>query len=91
MRSYNVFRRKGGEALCCAVPESRAVPRFVGGRRWIFGGKIDADAAPPPASTTAPPPLPCASTASTCSRRSTTGPPDRRIADPVELSLRAVS
>ena len=48
MRSYNVFRRKGEEALCCAVPESHAVPRFVGGRRWTFGGKIDGQASPPP-------------------------------------------
>ena len=48
MRSYNLFRRRGGEALFCAVPESCAVPRFVGGRRWTFGGRIDAGANPPP-------------------------------------------
>ncbi|BAU93299.1 hypothetical protein MPPM_4694 [Methylorubrum populi] len=48
MRSYNLFRRRGGEALFCAVPESCAVPRFVGGRRWTFGGRIDGSASPPP-------------------------------------------
>jgi hypothetical protein len=44
MRSYDLFRRRGGEALFCAVPESCAVPRFVGGRRWTFGGRIDGSA-----------------------------------------------
>lgn len=47
MRSYNLFRRRGGEALFCAVPESCAVPRFVGGRRWTFGGRIDGSVPPP--------------------------------------------
>lgn len=40
MRSYNLFRLKDG-GLCCAVPESRTVPRFVDGRRWTFGGRIE--------------------------------------------------
>lgn len=48
MRSYNLFRRRGQESLLCAVPESCAVPRFVGGRRWTFGGRIEAGASPPP-------------------------------------------
>ena len=48
MRSYNLFHRRGREALCCAVPESCAVPRFVGGRRWTCGGRIDGSASPPP-------------------------------------------
>ena len=41
MRSYNLFRLKDGDGLFCAVPESRAVPRFVDGSRWTFGGKIE--------------------------------------------------
>ncbi|MCE4226438.1 hypothetical protein HCU64_22070 [Methylobacterium sp. C25] len=41
MRSYNLFRLKSGEGLYCAVPESHAVPRFVSGSRWSFGGKIE--------------------------------------------------
>lgn len=41
MRSYNLFRLKGEEGLCCAVPESYAVPNFVTGGRWTFGGKVD--------------------------------------------------
>lgn len=40
MRSYNLFRLKDGTGLCCAVPESRTVPSFVDGARWVFGGKI---------------------------------------------------
>lgn len=41
MRSYNLFCLKDGEGLACAVPESCAVPGFVSGGRWTFGGKID--------------------------------------------------
>ncbi|MET0259431.1 MAG: hypothetical protein ABW179_12715 [Methylobacterium sp.] len=41
MRSYNLFRLKSDEGLCCAVPESRVVPRFVTGGRWSFGGKVE--------------------------------------------------
>ncbi len=41
MRSYNLFRRKGGEELLCAVPEDRAVPRFVDAERWSYGGKLE--------------------------------------------------
>ncbi|GJE55282.1 MULTISPECIES: hypothetical protein [Methylobacterium] len=41
MRSYNLFRLKSDEGLCCAVPESHVVPRFVTGGRWSFGGKVD--------------------------------------------------
>jgi len=48
MRSYNLFRRRGRENLCCAVPESYAVPRFVGAGRWIFGGKVEDRSPPPP-------------------------------------------
>lgn len=42
MRSYNLFRLKSVEGLCCAVPESCAVPAFLGGGRWTFGGRLDA-------------------------------------------------
>ena len=48
MRSYNLFRLKDGEGLCCAVPENRAVPSFVDGRRWTFGGKVEDQTARPP-------------------------------------------
>ena len=41
-RVYNLFRRKGLDALFCAVPEERAVPGFVTARRWEFTGRIDA-------------------------------------------------
>lgn len=47
MRSYNLFRLKDQEDLLCAVPETRAVPAFVSGGRWTFGGKLeDLHAAP---------------------------------------------
>ena len=29
MPTYNVFRAKGADELCCAVPEARPVPAFV--------------------------------------------------------------
>ncbi|GJE06139.1 MULTISPECIES: hypothetical protein [Methylobacterium] len=41
MRRYNLFRLNGIDGLCCAVPESSAVPSFVGGGRWSFGGRLD--------------------------------------------------
>ena len=40
MRSYNLFRLKGEEGLCCAVPEASTVPPFIGAGRWTFGGKL---------------------------------------------------
>lgn len=48
MRSYNLFRLKDGADLCCAVPENRIVPSFVGGGRWTFGGKIEEASGRPP-------------------------------------------
>ena len=48
MRSYNLFRLKDGADLCCAVPENRAVPVFVGHGRWTFGGKIEDSSSRPP-------------------------------------------
>lgn len=47
MRSYNVFCLKSVGGLCCAVPESRAVPGFLMGGRWAFGGKLDDPSAAP--------------------------------------------
>jgi hypothetical protein len=41
MRSYNLFRLKGRESMCCAVPEDHVVPAFLTDRRWSFGGRID--------------------------------------------------
>ena len=47
MQNYNVFCLRTVEGLCCAVPESRVVPHFLGGGHWSFGGKIaDLGAAP---------------------------------------------
>ncbi len=47
MRVYNVFRRKGGDAVCCAVPEDCAVPHFVTAQTWAFDGKLAEPAAAP--------------------------------------------
>jgi hypothetical protein len=47
MRSYNLFRSRGVEGLCCAVPESSTVPAFIGAGRWTFGGKLDGRAHAP--------------------------------------------
>lgn len=47
MRRYNLFRLNEVEGLCCAVPESAAVPGFVGGGRWSFGGRLDETSARP--------------------------------------------
>ena len=41
MRSYNVFRRKGAEGMCCAVPQDYAIPAFLTGQRWSFSGTVD--------------------------------------------------
>ncbi len=48
MGSYNLFRLNDGADLCCAVPENRAVPSFVDGRRWRFGGKVEDKGSGPP-------------------------------------------
>jgi hypothetical protein len=42
VHAYNLFRRKEAPELVCAVPEDRAVPRFIAGETWEFGGKIAA-------------------------------------------------
>lgn len=47
MPSYNLFRSKIGGGICLAVPEDLAVPYFVTGSRWSFGGRIDDEAAVP--------------------------------------------
>ncbi|NEU13348.1 hypothetical protein G3T14_14585 [Methylobacterium sp. BTF04] len=41
MQNYNVFCLRTIAGLCCAVPESRIVPHFVGGGAWAFGYKLD--------------------------------------------------
>ncbi len=38
--AFNLFRRKEEPELLCAVPEDRAVPRFIAGETWEFGGTI---------------------------------------------------
>jgi hypothetical protein len=47
MRAYNLFRRKSGAPLLCAVPEDLVVPRFVTDEGWAFAGKIEAQAPGP--------------------------------------------
>jgi hypothetical protein len=47
MQNYNIFCLRSVEGLCCAVPESRAVPHFLVGGHWSFGGKIEDVAATP--------------------------------------------
>lgn len=41
MQNYNVFCLKSVGGLCCAVPESRAVPRFLDSGNWTFSGRLD--------------------------------------------------
>jgi hypothetical protein len=43
---YNLFRNREREDLCCAVPEDRAVPRFVTGETWTFAGPLGRQAQP---------------------------------------------
>jgi hypothetical protein len=38
--AFNLFRRKEEPELLCAVPEDRAVPSFIAGETWEFGGTI---------------------------------------------------
>ena len=47
MRAYNLFRRKGVDAVYCAVPEDCAVPRFLTTNTWAFSGKVQEPAATP--------------------------------------------
>lgn len=44
---FNVFRRLDAPELRCAVPEDRAVPRFIHADGWAFVGRLDGDAPPP--------------------------------------------
>lgn len=41
--AFNLFRRREAPDLFCAVPEDRAVPHFIAGETWEFGGRIAAD------------------------------------------------
>ncbi|ACL62974.1 hypothetical protein [Methylobacterium nodulans] len=34
LEAYNLFRRKGKPALCCAVRQDRPVPTFVQSEAW---------------------------------------------------------
>jgi len=38
--AFNLFRRKEEPELLCAVPADRAVPSFIAGETWEFGGTI---------------------------------------------------
>jgi hypothetical protein len=44
--TYNLFRSDDLDELYCAVPEHRAVPRFVKAGAWSFEGKIREEGAP---------------------------------------------
>ena len=44
--TYNLFRSDDLDELYCAVPEHRAVPRFVRAGAWSFEGKIREEGAP---------------------------------------------
>jgi hypothetical protein len=46
MHAYNLFRCKE-QGIYCAVPEDRIIPRFVRGRSWEFGGKLEHGGAAP--------------------------------------------
>ncbi len=45
--AYNLFRRRSEPELLCAVPEDRAVPSFLSGNDWEFGGTSASAALPP--------------------------------------------
>lgn len=47
MRSYNLFCLKSVRGLCCAVPETSAVPRFLSAERWTFDGTFDSESEVP--------------------------------------------
>ena len=47
MRANNLFRRKGVDAVYCAVPEDCAVPRFLTTNTWAFSGKVQEPGATP--------------------------------------------
>jgi hypothetical protein len=47
MRAYNLFRRKGPDALFCAVPEDYTVPPFLTASAWEFSGRLDESGARP--------------------------------------------
>ncbi len=44
--AYNLFRRRSEPELLCAVPEDRAIPTFLSGEDWEFGGKSSGSAMP---------------------------------------------
>jgi hypothetical protein len=46
MGAYWLFRRKGCEALCCAVPEEIVVPGFLNGANWILVGRFETGITP---------------------------------------------
>jgi len=43
---YNLFRSEHLEELYCAVPEDRAVPRFVQAGAWCYARKLPEEGAP---------------------------------------------
>jgi hypothetical protein len=46
-RSFNLFRRVDAPELRCAVPQDRAVPRFITADGWEFAGTLsDGESSP---------------------------------------------
>ena len=45
-RTWNIFRRRHDEGLCCAVPAETPVPPFLLSGEWNFGFAV-ADGDPP--------------------------------------------
>lgn len=42
---YNLFRHRLESELYCAVPEDRAVPGFLTGEGWVYGGTVTGEEA----------------------------------------------
>jgi len=43
MRTYNLFRHKGGADLFCAVPQDVPVPDFVTAGEWEYACPLDVE------------------------------------------------
>ena len=44
--SWSFFRRSEEPDLCCAVPVTRSVPRFLMSGQWNFSGQVPDERAP---------------------------------------------
>lgn len=48
LECYNLFRNKLRQAILCAVPQDRCVPRFLNAERWTFERTLGAGEPWPP-------------------------------------------